>query len=640
MGVLKYGDKFKLTGLPPRLSGIKLADHKMEHYGLLRLSNEEDISVLDVMVLPTLQQLKDFSSKHPTGASPATWVPAIHNDTCKDVLETEVGLITPVQVKLSKVVSACPQIHPHVEKSLEKTVACIPPSIKFTNYAPHKTYRQTLLVKNKMSHSQRFQVTTTIPKGTLSPFFEIKMVGAPNNKEGFVAPGMSCKYHVFFRPDTYADYHHKLLVKSEFGRDFTVELDAERAGPILDLPPVLDCGIARVGVAELARFTVTNRGGDGRFFVIDDEGSSVEPECYDVFRDSGEFTMRTGTIGPFEIYPFYFALKTGESVDVTVKYESRTAGEDIARLQIACNNHLIYEYEMVGRAEVPCVSVLENDTDDTALVIGDGLYTLEFGDQNPECSTMRTLVIRNNNNLTLSYDWTTTLDNSRGFNITPNHGSFPAKQSETFYIEFKPSQARQYEAYAEFSIQAPDDAKSVDTPVEFQTAYASQQMKTTLVRICMKGTGRHPNVYHSPPYISIDSIYVGVEHTAFVRLTSACVSPMTVDMKVVGVDTSVASVAFESESIVIQPGGRLDIPVKVTGMFPGIVDGEIVCVVSGNDAYTFSVPVHFGVELDPAEVKFGVPILDFGVIALGQHKSIKIPLVNSSRLEVYPLSYF
>jgi hypothetical protein len=601
----------------------------MEHYGLLKLSTEEDIKAHENIILPSLQQLKDYTSKTQPGASPATWVRPIHNDTCKDVLETEVGLIAPIQPKLSAVISACPQIHPRTEKSIDRTVALIPPSIKFANYAPHKTYRQTLLVKNKMAHSQRFQVTTRLPSGP-SQFFEIKMVQTPNNAEGFVAPGMSCKYHVFFTPDTFANYHHNLLVTSEFGADFLVDLDAEREGPVLDLPGTLDCGIARAGVAELATWVVTNRGGDGRFFVIDDEGSDVEPDCFDVFRDSGAFTMKTGTIGPFEIYPFYFALKSGESVNLTVKYDQAKMKEDVARLKIACNNHRIYEFDLKGRAEVPDVSVLESEANAQTMLIEDGLYTMEFGDQNPDCGTMKKLIIRNNNNLTLSYNWKITMDNSHGFSIIPDCGSIPAKDSETFYIQFKPKKAKQYEAYAEFTIQAPEKPNSELAEI----CYPCQHMKTTLVNICMKGTGRHPNIFHSPPFITVDSIYAGAEHTTFLRLTSCSVSPQIVALSIVGIDQSIAAVGFENESVILQPGDTVNIPVLVSGKFPGVTDGEICCVVSENPEYSFQVPLHFEIELNPAEIYFGVGILDFGVIALGKHKSIKIPLVNASRLEV------
>lgn len=631
-----YGDKFKLTGLPATLVDIDIPDQKMERYGLMKLPRQRDI-VISHESMPSLRELRELAL--PVDAAAAirapTWLPQPINETRNDVLETQVEYHTPVYPKLSKVLPAAPQPLVPVVKLKEPTVVPIPSSIKFTSYRPNKTYRQTLLVKNKMKTRQRFQVTLDLPTGS-SPYFSIEMVRAPSDKQGFVAPGMSCMYHVFFQPTTFADYHHKLLITSEFGEAFTVDMDATRQGPVLDLPQVLDCGISRAGIPAGARWTVTNRGGDGRFFILDSHAE--EPACYERFTGA-EMKPSVASIGPFEVYPSYFSLKMNESVDVLVKYHQSSTmdgmAENVAKLKLACDNHRIYEFDLKGKVEVANVSVGDSDECDLRACYSiDDNFIMDFEEQNPSCATEKTLKVRNNNNFPLRFEWNIGHQKFQAFSIYPDADTIAPKQLREFTVKFVPTLAKQYEAFAEFSVSSRRmsfDSPDKDTALEdFQSSFFSKS--ATLLQLSLKGRGVHPVIRHGPPFINLDSLYVGEEWIEYIQLDSDCISPQNTVYEVSGIDESVVAVNLSRSDQTIYPGEFTTVPIHISGILPGITKGHVICTVADNQDYVLKIPICVNVELNPADIQFGQSALDFGAVALGNKKSVKIPVVNNSEI--------
>ncbi|KAJ1567447.1 Deleted in lung and esophageal cancer protein 1, partial [Cladochytrium tenue] len=94
------------------------------------------------------------------------------------------------------------------------TVVANPQKIIFREYAPSQVYYQYLKVTNRTCHSVRFRVS--IP-ATLSrkSYFSIRLVSTPQNADGLVAPGMSCRYKVSFHPDSAANFESRLRVDTE-----------------------------------------------------------------------------------------------------------------------------------------------------------------------------------------------------------------------------------------------------------------------------------------------------------------------------------------------------------------------------------------------------------------------------------------
>lgn len=168
-----------------------------------------------------------------------------------------------------------------------------PRTIKFSNYHPKQTYKQTLKLKNTTNKAQTL-VLHTLPT---NPIFTLQTISSISK----VAPGMSIHYEVYFHTTTYNDIHDTITFKTYGGQTLVVELLCVREAPALQafvcrdveyflgkvegnscqrffddsrasaLNYTFDCGLCLLGERNRMSLVVRNEGGWGAFFLMTED---------------------------------------------------------------------------------------------------------------------------------------------------------------------------------------------------------------------------------------------------------------------------------------------------------------------------------------------------------------------------------
>ncbi|KAJ3225525.1 Deleted in lung and esophageal cancer protein 1 [Chytriomyces hyalinus] len=575
-------------------------------------------------------------------------------------------------------------------RSIGGGIVAIPSTICFTDYQPFQKYTKYLTVKNRSCYSARFRVCIP-PPYQYSQFFSVTMITTPSDGDGLIAPGMGCQYRVDFMPQSLANYEQQFLVYTELGVNiqgvsfdpFPVILSGARIAPELTIPDVLHCGPCRSGYVSVKKWKFRNIGGPGRFII---RPQDEQIEAAQIFAAIGLHDTEQSYLtaiqtksqrnasqeplsqGPFEISPSFFSLATGETEEITVKLkaapmdasQSLATRHDETILQIACDNCQVLALPLRANIQIPAVTIsscepesmriLEESTMDV-----EGMRFL-FGNQNVRAETKLKLTVRNQTRLKMSYYWEA-VDNpgvtgmlysgqegagaksySDSFKFCPSPGFFGPHADVVFEVSFIPQKVKKYDVIGRLLLRDEDDRVIEQNEGELVTMHSSLfPEKECVLEIFCTGVGLDYVVKPRPEMILAPTISMGQAWESFLKIKNDSISAVTYDFEFRGVDTQVVSpTVLRGETMLIQPGMSLTFPLNFVGLFPGPIDGHLVCKTAGGYGPTLFIPVQGSVELKPGDLDFDAANADFGLISLGNTSIVTLSLINRSSV---PLKY-
>lgn len=354
-------------------------------------------------------------------------------------------------------------------------IAATPETILFSDYIPNQKYSQFLKVTNRTHHSARFRLCFP-PPYTFSSYFSVTTMSTPLNYDGLVAPGMSCRYKITFKPDSLANFESTLIVHTELVSpladslplktltpsattaggstaleadagyiSFSVPLLARRDPPELTIPDVLHCGPCRAGFISVRKWSFTNIGGPGRFLILPRGATQEKWDIYGIFemmrkKESGLITEEVEMpppvmkFGPFEVSPSYFSVESGGTGEIQIclsasnldgveKANNSSCIEVIeeALAQIACDNQQVLQLPLRSIVQKPSVTIInclavDPETHERSPVNLEG-NLVKFGNQNIQATTKYILTLENNSRLRLPFNWSV-IDNPGRKNIS------------------------------------------------------------------------------------------------------------------------------------------------------------------------------------------------------------------------------
>ncbi|KAH6597301.1 hypothetical protein BASA61_003196 [Batrachochytrium salamandrivorans] len=550
-----------------------------------------------------------------------------------------------------------------------------PSTIYFKEYTPYCTYKKTLTIRNSGQIACRFRVNTR-PPYTYSKFFSCKLTKCPIDKEGLVAPGLSCEYTISFTPNSYANFYHTLCVSTEMGKSFEVNIVAKRTPPDLTLPSILNCGPCRKDSIKLKSWDFCNKGGAGRFKIIGPDEDLDPFTVFDKIGVNGNCDTEILRIGCFEIYPSYFSLDHDESSQITVRYlpsdahtlpnntmhqEHHDSGlvsrNDRVVLRVVCDNCQTLELPVTGIAEIPKVQIVQIEKHTGEIVTHDKIDSDQrfdlihnFGDQNPHGVSSMTIVVRNLTHLKLPFKWEH-CDNqderdsflvektkpNASFNITNAKGWLKANGETTFTIEFTPESVRPFDVMAEFLLLNDTHAKESSNN-RLCTLGGPGEEKLLMLRLM--GTGVSYKVQLDTHLLYLPKILrSGEQYRGRLQITNYSVWKLPFEWMLEGIDCRVLDIMFSGRDGVVPPQSCSYIDMVIIGGFPSTIMGTLVCITANGTGPTLRIPICVTVGLEISSLVFDMDVIDFGLLALGEKKFMKVPLVNNSPMTiVYELS--
>nr|KAJ3423290.1 Deleted in lung and esophageal cancer protein 1 [Polyrhizophydium stewartii] len=574
---------------------------------------------------------------------------------------------------LGRSISAAPPT-PRAEQH-ESQILAEPSTVYFGDYVPYCSYTQKLTIRNTASVAHRFRVSTG-PPYKYSQFFSCELVHCPKDNDGLVAPGLACEYAIRFHPNSYADFHQALLISTEMGDSFTVSVIAKRQPPELTLPPVLDCGPCRAGHIAVRNWDFLNRGGPARFLIMP-PGENLDP--FEVFDKIGAHNHVKPTAirsGPFEVYPSYFSLGSNEFGRIVVHYSPQDvheglmdddtsslfseahAGEvvspsrmDSIVLKVACDNCQILELPLAGRAERPSVRIVRVERHTGEVVHSDELPEDElfdlihdFGDQNPHGVSSSLVVARNRTHLRLPFRWAQsdnprnihneledlTFEKNMSIQITPASGWLEPNSETTFRIEFCPETVRPYDIVAELLLVQDSESKvgHRDAP-----SLLGDTGEEKLLALRLKGRGVPYEAYVNTKLLCIPYILrSGEKYSSRVTMTNLSVWSLDYEWLIENIDESAMDVEISEQTGTLGSQACAMLSVRLVGGFPSRVNGALVCRTAHGLGPTLRISIIAEIGLPLRSLAFDADAIDFGLLALGEKKTVQVPLVNSTRM--------
>lgn len=538
-------------------------------------------------------------------------------------------------------------------------IIAIPSSVVFTDYLPHETYSKVLTIKNATANSHRFRVTVQ-PPYVYSHYFSIVLVHSPLKDDGLVAPGMSCQYRITFSPDSLANYEQVFLVSTESGDTFKVPVVANRDPPILTIPDVLHCGPCRAGYVTTRIWDFTNMGGPGRFVIMRDGQESVSYEEFQKNDQIGKERWSPVVTEPFEISPSHFNLQAGATGQLTVRYSPKSIDpvveENLERtdqiiLKVACDNCQILELPVIGIAQRPQVTISHVRNADGSERSEDALcregafdLVLAFGAQNPEAKSICLLTVKNNTMLRLPFkwdvgdnpgeqnqylpDWSSDGNKHESVWIEPSVGYLAPNNETTFKIFFSPGGVRLYDIIAAMIL-----TSNVPRTSSLSAGLNSDGDDRVALRLQCTGNGTPYDVKVRPAKVNVcGTLFTATPYTTLLHMTNNSVATVAFDWTIEGVDENLMGIEMSQICGEIQSNTCITIQVVMTGYFPGEVSGSLICTTANGTGTPLCVPITATIALYPMSIHFGTDIVDFGLLALGESKSVEIPLVNETNM--------
>lgn len=333
-----------------------------------------------------------------------------------------------------------------------------PAQLVFENYAVGGVYEQTLYIKNVCVVSRRIRLLP--PR---SEFFTLGSVAFPFSNDGMIAPGMDCRVHVRFTPDTLSDFEDQFRIETEFG-PVSVSLLGRRDPPILSLDSTLNVGPCLVGGELFTTFTCHNSGGSAKFWLMSEDEWTANGGLLVSKSESQSFTT-----GAFTVTPAEFELSGQSSVDLTITYRPKRIDSDRSSLVMVCDNCQVKTIGCVGRGvDIGLESIQLNTTlllRRNEVQLGENnssesglpkLDLLRFPSVVPKDRSSQTLEMWNSTPLPLAFEWKQKacggLEQEQVFQIMPHRGYFQPAASQSFDITFQPASVGHIETYFELVI--------------------------------------------------------------------------------------------------------------------------------------------------------------------------------------------
>ncbi|KAJ8984912.1 hypothetical protein NQ317_012158 [Molorchus minor] len=312
------------------------------------------------------------------------------------------------------------------DKSVERKKSNIQPVFKvmsseviFHNYKVGQTYKRTITVINTSPTLQQLFLTKSPKHSCLS---------IQPNKTSKIAPGMSVKITVTFKPEIYLNRNDEVVFRNPKGDTVKLSLSVTRDIPKLivcifksnsclfervkpgtkkfkearrkALNYTIDCGSCLVGEYINLTVFVQNKGADGRFFIITED----EWIFQDIKNVSALLELSTES---FWIFPAFFQLSTDDMIELTILFHPIQSGLGVEKCYMICDNNSFEQIEILGDSleftkKYIQINVPPNDTDITALKD----YCIFLGSVNHNSSITVTITIRNNSPLFINSNWT------------------------------------------------------------------------------------------------------------------------------------------------------------------------------------------------------------------------------------------
>ncbi|TPX63365.1 hypothetical protein SpCBS45565_g06644 [Spizellomyces sp. 'palustris'] len=564
---------------------------------------------------------------------------------------------------LTATADALSVVNPAAEASERNAgIIAIPGSVFFTDYQPHHTYEKDVIIKNTTQNSRRFRLSAP-PPYTHSPFFSVTLIEAPadHGTNGLVAPGMSLRYKVIFKPNSLANFSQRFIVSTEMGAIFDVPVIAKREAPLLTLPKTLDCGPSRASYENIRVWDFKNEGGPGRFLIVPDH-TEVDPfTAFDNLKESQLYAMASH--GPFAIFPSFFEVKNGDTGQIIVRYsppdfeeedKEEMGRHDKVVFKLICDNCQVSELPIVGLAQNPAIQVAGIQLPDSGRVEGDAFsqstdcdVSLDFEAQNPHAKTTYLLTLRNRTLLRLPFTWdlfdipahtkpkgVSALQSKTAFQIVPPRGWLPPNEDMTFEVIFKPDGIVHYDVIGNLLLLHNSKRLTEKTVCDSRRKYCSETEDCALSIRCI-GQGVPFNAHLDPPILLIpDTLYTGTSYTTSFQLSNMSVSNIAYEWEIENVKSGSMQIALTHPSGNLEALACCAISVQCTGGFPDDIAGALVCKIAHGP--TLRVPLAAKVDLPPGSLQFDTDLVDFGLLALGSCKTVQVPLVSRAPV---PLSW-
>eukprot|EP01065_Artemidia_motanka_P005167 TRINITY_DN1247_c0_g1_i1.p1 TRINITY_DN1247_c0_g1~~TRINITY_DN1247_c0_g1_i1.p1 ORF type:complete len:2796 (+),score=837.54 TRINITY_DN1247_c0_g1_i1:511-8388(+) len=227
----------------------------------------------------------------------------------------------------------------------------------------------------------------TVRPSQLEPVFMLKLLSAPS-KGNMLAPGMSLRYLVRFRPRSLRTYRADAVVCTEWTR-FCVPLCGERRPPELRLSVgtgPLDVGVCLVGGEVVRTVAVENAGGWARFRVSaaapDADGDAALPPCW-------------------RVKPSEFTLDPGASTELLVWYQPSEPGQSEADVWLVGDDGTSVKLGLAGAGHFP--DLVLATAGNSAVSSAD--ISVSFDPISVHAVGQKKLVFQNRSPLSLRYRW-------------------------------------------------------------------------------------------------------------------------------------------------------------------------------------------------------------------------------------------
>ncbi|KAF7213824.1 deleted in lung and esophageal cancer protein 1 isoform X2 [Nothobranchius furzeri] len=520
-----------------------------------------------------------------------------------------------------------------------------PSVIVFTDYIVGHIYESTLELINTTSTSCHVRV---IPPNT--QYFSIGLGRFPS-EGGIVAPGLSCKYTVRFAPDSLGDYEDLLVVETHGKHLLKVPIEARRPPPILTLPRVLDCGYCLVGGVKFVTFLCRNVGlSSGNFCIIPKEQWPAR-NLRSVSRK--HFSEQP----PFAVSPSLFMLQPGEDIFIELVFFPTAAERSSQTFTIVCDNCQVNDVSAEGEGQLVALELVSVSGEDEPLMVGErhdltAEHFVRFSPCNPHSKQQKTLIIRNNVHVELPFHWQPMKPNVHpilpgeppessqiqfhpatddAFHISPSTGLLAPCQDQEFLLTFSPTELKDYHSVLHLSLmdvpQLPPEPRqsSVLKPVQV----GSKLISVTAMEIEVKGSAEPYQILLEPYAVIIPGeILICTTVRRHFTMWNHSKAPVSFQWERLQNDFHIIEV--EPSAGRLEEKEFLDFDLVLTGGKPEKLETSLVCnIQKHNKPVVLAVKVTF----KGPTVTLGDPIVDFGLVRLGEQTQTTVILTNTTQLE-------
>ncbi|XP_059148965.1 deleted in lung and esophageal cancer protein 1-like [Physella acuta] len=542
------------------------------------------------------------------------------------------------------------------EISSEKPVFIpYPPVVEFTNYKVGEVYEITLELKNMSAVMRQLRV---LPPS--SNIFSIGLGQFPG-ETGLVAPGMSCRYNIRFAPNSLKNYDDSITVQTQAKEPLIIPLQARRPPPVLTLPKEVDLGCCLVGDIQVYHLMVKNEGGHGRFCLM---ARNKWPSTS--IRTALPNTKPNKQV-PFEIVPPTFELGPNQTIMLEAIFSPLAEKVYTQEMTITCDNCQASHFKIKGEGQTARVDVVDIERGASLAQLGEmsdisAELLLRFDDLNPYTYTERSISILNYTNVELPFKWMVykpiidssmllceyqeptsqaerVLETNGVFSVHPPSGVLKPSETAVFKVTFAPPKEDDYHSCIhmvlpniptlnEDKYKIPEYAGN-SSEEDLLPATVHKFKNVTGIQMEVKGKCV-PLYVVLHPYALLMQAKILVGTSAKRLFTMANHSYSTISFKWESYTDSYL-LEVEPRYGELDPGMAIDLELSITGVEPCYINHTLLCHVMN-----LPEPLHLNIQAEfiGPEVSILQPIINFGLVRIGQHQTREMTLRNNSELKV------